>query len=405
MRILIVGGGFGGVRAALDLAAANLPGVKIVLVSDKPHFEYHAALYRVVTGRSPLEVCIPLRDIFAGKNVEIVQDTISDIDLAGRTLQGASSARYKYDYLILALGSETSYFDIPGLREWSFGFKSISEALKLKRHLHEMFEELGSSEAKEKTRAANFVIVGGGASGTELAGELAVYTAKLARKHKVDGSFVTIDLVEAAPRLLPLLPESVSERVTARLRQLGVNIFVNRTVVKEQLESLRMKDMELATKTVIWTAGVKPHHLYSNKNGFFLNQKGKVQVDNSLRASGQKRVFVIGDAAATKYSGMAQTAVRDGRYVARFIVSTLSNKVFAPHQDIAPYYSVPVGPGWAASLIGKTQIYGRLGWWFRRFADLRFFLSILPLRKAFLAFQNERTLCESCQICYPEALQ
>ncbi|MBI4004986.1 FAD-dependent oxidoreductase, partial [Candidatus Roizmanbacteria bacterium] len=133
MRIIIVGGGFAGVRVALDLAKYKNSNSKIVLISDTSHFEYHPALYRVVTGRSPLEVCIPLQDIFQGKNTEIVCDSITNVDISNHQLKGASGSTYHYDILILALGSETVYFNVPGLREYSFGFKSIQEALKLKR--------------------------------------------------------------------------------------------------------------------------------------------------------------------------------------------------------------------------------------------------------------------------------
>lgn len=384
-KILIVGGGFGGVRAALDLEKSRLPNTKIILVSDKPHFEYHAALYRVVTGRSPLEVCVPLSEIFAGKNVEVLQDSIIGMDLGARRLEGFSGAHYSYDFLVLALGSETAYFDIPGLRELSFGFKSINEALRLKRHLHELFEA---------GRAPfNIVVVGGGASGTELAGELAIYTRKLARLHQVDPSLASIDLVEGASRILPLMPEDFSRKVAHRLRDLGVNIFVNRLLVKEEVESVHLRDMEMKTKTVIWTAGVAAHHLLGKK---------KVAVDKYLQAKGRANVFVIGDAAATKYSGMAQTAIADGRHAARVIAARILRTKAPAYKPQKPGYAIPAGRGWAAVLIGNTRIYGILGWWIRRAIDFRYFLSILPFDKAVLAFRSGKTLCESCLVCTPE---
>ena len=398
-KILIIGGGFGGVRTALDLDKRKIPNASIALVSDRPHFEYHPALYRVVTGRSPLEVCIPLRDVFEGKEVAVAQDRIVGIDLAGKTVEGFSGTYYKYDFLVLALGSETEYFDIPGLPELSFGFKSINEALRLKRHLQELFEGMAKEDHGDKVKSASFIVIGGGASGVELAGDLAVYAAKLAENHKIDPSLVTIDLVERAPRLLPSMPKELSATVTLKLRSLGVNIFVNRAVVKEEVEAVHLKDMEMKTKTVIWTAGVKPHHLYSKNNGMPLDENGGGAVDDHLQIKGHPGVFVIGDAAATKYSGMAQTAIRDGGYVAEFIASKILKKNIAPYKPVKPLYAFPVGPGWAAILIRKIKIYGRLGWWMRRFVDLNFFSTILPFRKALLAFQNRKTLCESCMIC------
>jgi len=122
-RVVIVGGGFGGISAALELEKKRIPNLKIVLVSDRSHFEYTPALYRVVTGRSPLEVCIPLREIFEGKEVEVLEDTIIEADLDNKTLKGKSESNYSFDFLVLALGSETAYFNIPGLKELSFNFK------------------------------------------------------------------------------------------------------------------------------------------------------------------------------------------------------------------------------------------------------------------------------------------
>jgi len=403
MKIIIVGGGFGGISAALNLEKAHLPDAKITLISDKPHFEYHAALYRVVTGRSPLEVCIPMRDIFEGKNVEVLEDTITNVNIKEKRLEGESGSHYTFDFLILALGSETAYFNIPGLKELSFGFKSITEALRLKKHLHELFRDCAASQTDqdEDICRAHFVIVGAGASGVELAGELAVYAKKLAKQHKVSPSIITIDIVEAASRVLPMLPEDVSEKVAEQLRRLGINIFLNRMVVKEEIEEVFLKDMEMRTKTVIWTAGTKPNSLYTQIKDFQLDKKGRVIVDEFLQAKGNPSVFVIGDAAATPYSGMAQTAIYDGAFVAETIIRKIKDNTLKPYRPKKPFYAIPVGPGWAAVLIGNWRIYGWMGWWFRRLADLKYFLSILSFKKALLAFQSGKILGESCDICAP----
>lgn len=402
-KILIVGGGFGGVRAALDLGRARLQNAKITIVSDKPHFEYHAALYRLVTGRSPLEVCIPLTEIFAKCPVELLSDRIEAVDLRSRTAKGLSGASYRYDFLILALGSETSYFDIPGLKEYSFGFKSINEALRLKAHIHNLLETSHTRKIEDKIQAAHFVIVGGGASGVEIAGELARYLLDSAAAHDFDPRLVVIDLVEAGPSLLGAMPPAFVEVITRRLRRLGVNIFLNRAVMREDFEQLYLKDMEMKIKTVVWTAGVKPNRLYSQIAGLTLDHKGRVKIDDYLNPPGFPDIFVIGDAAATVYSGMAQTAIHDGRYAAQVIGRKL--KIQRPEKYVPkkPFYAIPVGPGWAGAILNGVRLYGYVGWMFRRLADLRFFLSILPLPKAIIAFRNEKTLCESCMICSLEA--
>ncbi len=401
-KIVIVGGGFGGIRCALDLERKKLPNGKIILISDKSYFEYSPALYRAATGHSPLGVCIPLQEIFAGKNVEVAEDIIGEVNLKEKTLQGSSGLRYSFDFLTLALGSETAYFGIPGLKEFSFGFKSVNEALRLKKHLHEIFNICEKAALEERLCAAHIVVAGGGASGAELAGELAVYVKKLARNHGLDPSFAAIDLVEAMPRLLPALPENISARVERRLRRLGVKVFLNQTVIKEEIAAVHLKDRELKTKTVVWTAGAEPNHLYARIEGLSFNKKGQVTVNEFLQARGFNNIFVIGDGAATLYAGMAQTAIRDGGFVAEAMARKITDTKLFPYQPKAPFYAFPVGQGWAAVMIGKLRFYGRIGWRLRRSADFLFFLSILPFWKALSAFRSGKALCESCAICAPK---
>lgn len=410
-RVLIIGGGFGGISAALalakyadqrrsrfantspDAASADLRGkIKITLVSDKPHFEFTPALYRVVTGTA--EVRVSLREIFKGREVEIMEDSITAVDLTQKSARGRSGAKYDFDFLILALGSETAYFNIPGLKEFSFGFKSVEEALRLRQHIDEMFRacKISDTDKEEDVCRLNFLIVGGGASGTELAGELAICTKNLARDYGLDPSLITIDLFEAAGRLIPVLPPKASEKVRSRLHKLGVNIFLHQVLVEEEIEKVHLRDMELRAKTVIWTAGVRPHHLFSQINGLKLDEKGRVVVDEYLQAEGQEDVFVIGDGAATPYTGMAQTAIYDGKFVADAIARKIRGRELKPYRPKRPAYALPVGSGWAAVIIGRFTFYGRIGWWIRLLADLQFFLSILPPVKALRAFRGSTSL-------------
>lgn len=403
-KVLIVGGGFGGIAAALSLEKKKIKDLKITLVSNKPHFEYTAALYRVVTGRSPLEVCVPLSEVFKNRNVEVLIDSIKEINIERNITEGVSGSRYQFNFLVLALGSETAYFNIPGLEEFSFGFKSISEALRLKRHLHELFDISLKPETtpEGKLSLLHFVVIGAGASGTELTAELAVYLKQLAQNHKVDPTLVTIDLIEGAPRIMPAFPPEVSAKIEKRLRSLGVNIFTNRPIMAEEMAKVSVRGMTLTTHTVIWTAGVKPNFLYQKIANFEFDKKGRIIVDEYLQAQGFKNVFVIGDGASTPFAGMAQTAAYDGQFVAGYIAANLENKIIEKYYPKKPYYSIPVGRGWAATLVGPITLYGWFGWILRRLADLRYFLSILPVDKAILAYRVEKTLCETCQICMPE---
>jgi NADH dehydrogenase len=398
IRVVIVGGGFAGIMCALRVSH-KLPTASIELISDRPHFEFTSSLHRVVTGHSPLEVCLPLREIFEGTRVRVTEDSIVDTNFANREVIGASGSHYRYDYLVLALGAENNYFNIPGVEEGAMTIKSIADALRLKRHLHTILSRLVMASHEVLMPAGHVVVVGGGPTGVELAGELAAYVRELALRHGVDPSIVTVDLVEAGPRILSRLPEDMARAILQRLRSLGVNIYCNRAVEKIEDEKIFLGDVKIEAETIVWTAGVAPHHLYRSFRGLTLDEKGRVKVDPYLRASGQERVFIAGDAAATPYAGMAQTAIVDGKTVGSAIVRLIRGEPPQAYQPKAPSYAIPLGDGWAAVLYHGFRLYGLFGWMLRRAADLRFFLSILPVRKAFVAFMSGWRLSESCPVC------
>lgn len=404
-KILIVGGGFGGISAAMALEKENISNAKIMLISDKSHFEYKPALYRVVTGRSPLEVCIPISEIFEKKNIEFIVDAIKSVDLLKKIANGASGADYQFDYLILALGSEVAHFDIPGLEKFSFGFKSISEAMRLKMHIHNLFLECKDAKDNldKKICLLQVVVVGAGPSGVELAGEVAIFMKGLAQEHGIDQSLISVDLIEAAPRILPAISEYVAEKVARRLRDIGVNIFTNRAMTKEEMEQISFRGMTMKTETVIWTAGVKPNHLYKSISSLLFDEKGRVIVDQFLRAKGFESIFIVGDGASTANSGMAQTAIYDGRAAAENISRLIMDKPPETYQQKKVYYALPVGPGWATTSLGFITFYGSIGWLARRFADFRYFISILPFQKAVTVFRRGKNLCDTCGICEPKS--
>lgn len=138
INIVIVGGGFGGIRCALDLASKKLPNVKIRLITDRPYFDYHAALYRLVSGRSPMEAYIKLSEIFDGTEVEICIDKVTSIDTEKQTASSESDLNYYYDFLVVAVGGQASYFGILGIEEYSFSLKNINDAIRLRKHLENL---------------------------------------------------------------------------------------------------------------------------------------------------------------------------------------------------------------------------------------------------------------------------
>ena len=379
-RILILGGGFGGVAAARRLARNTMSDIEIQLVTDKSYLEYYPALYRILTSSSPIEVCVPLSDMLP-ERVRVDIDSITSINITEKYALGKSGTWYSYDTLIVALGNESAYFNIPNLQNLSLGFRSAEEALKLKHHLAHLFAAHAHQDKNELVSHYHIVVVGGGPSGVEVAGDLMAHMHALAHYHKTDPSLVTVDIIESNNRLLAMLPEDVSARILARLRKLGVNIFLNRQLVKNDIEEVYLKDMTLETKTLIWTAGTQLNSIVAGTKDFTFTDRRRVAVNEYMEAVGCPDVFVIGDAAGTKYSGLAQTAIYDGKYVATVISNRLSNKKSSVYiaKDVA--FSIPVGSNWGVFSFGKIRIYGYVAYLIRHGIDFMYFGQVLSPAK------------------------
>ena len=394
-RVVIVGGGFAGVRAALSLSRRDIPHLKIVLISNKKNFEYHGALYRFATGGPASEVCFPIRDILDEKKVEFVTDTITSIDSSKKVLESVSGSVYKYDTLILALGSETNYFSVMGASEYSFGMRSIKDALHLKEQIKTSVLECKKAKGDRAVCAGRFIVVGAGATGVEIASEIKEYASSLVGPYKIDSSHILVDLVEASSRILPMFPEEFSEAVSKRLRLLGVRVLLNKTVLEEDIDGVTLNDMDLRAKTVIWTAGAQANSLYLSLKNADFDEKGRVYVDEYLKVKGEKDIFALGDGAVTEYSGMAQTAIADANYVARLLAHTENKKEIPFRKQKVPIYAIPVGKKWAATMIKGKMFYGQEGWFLRRVVDLIVFITFLPVHKVFHVLTSSQ--CKKCQ--------
>src|SRR5581483_9565151 len=186
-KILILGGGFGGIKAALELA--NHPHLETTLISDRPRFRFYPTLYHIATGGSTKASSIDLGEIFEGKNVDIVVDSAKKLDRKNKSVQTASGKKYSYDYLVIALGVVTNYFGINGLEKFSFGIKTNEEAQELRAHLHKLI-------FNDQKPDLNYVVIGGGPTGVELAGALPGYLNHIMKSHGIGPKRVNIELVE-----------------------------------------------------------------------------------------------------------------------------------------------------------------------------------------------------------------
>ncbi len=386
-RIVIVGGGFAGIKTALELADDRR--FDITLISDHHDFRNYPVLYHVSTGGAHKVGSIPLTEIFSGKPVQIVIDTMTELDRKSRTVTTKSGRMFPYEALVLSLGVQTNYFNIKGLAEFSFGIKSPADADELKEHLHQQL-------CDENKPDLNYVVIGGGPTGVELAGELPTYLKKLTKQHGLKPRKIHVDLIEAAPRLLPRMPKDISRAIARNLRRQGVKIYLKTAVQAQTAEALIVNNKPIRSHTVIWTAGVMNSPFFA-ANGFQTARNSKVRVDQFLQA--EPGIYVIGDNADTPYSGMAQTAIYDGKFVAANLQRIASKQDPNPYIAKKPVYVLPAGPRWAAVLWGKVRMYGWLGWMIRSAADFVAFRDYLPwdlAAKRWLALQDEEDACPHC---------
>ncbi len=390
IKVLIIGGGFAGVKTVRNLYKRS--DLDITLVTDQETFRYGATIWRATTGHLKEASYMPVASLVPIKpNVHLVFDRAVKIDRKNRQVIGDSGKKYNYDYCVIGLGVVTSYFGIKGLDKYSFSVKSSSAFDEFRHHLH---QEIVQQHELDK----NYVIVGAGPTGVELAAALKTYLKAVAKHHKTLHSAVNIRLVEAAPRILPTLSPTASKLTHKRLRRLGVKIQTNTAVKSETADSLMVGNEKVPTQTVVWTAGVTNNSFFDNNSDqFVLNARKRVIVDGHLQID--NRTFVIGDSAATPYSGLALTALHNAGYVSKHILRSTRGKDTKPYKPQLPVCIIPVGENWALFQWRKLVISGRLASFLRVMLDYIGYSEVMSLGSATRMWFSRNKIHEECEFC------
>ena len=386
-HVLIIGGGFGGVKAALELVDDER--FAVTLLTEDTDLRYYPTLYHTATGGHRANSSIPLNQIFYGKDITLVKATAETLDRKAKTIKTTTGDLHAYDTLIVGLGVITNYFGIPGLAENSYSIKSQSEVARFKKHLHDQM-------LSDRRPDLNYVIVGGGPTGIELSGALPEYLEHIMNNHGIKRRAIHIDLIEAAPRLLPRMPLDTSRAVKRRLKRIGVKLHLNSIVQGATSEDLTVNGKPIRSHTVVWTAGVTNNPFFT-ENHFVIMSRGKVAVDTYLQS--EDSIFVIGDNANTPFSGLAQTALVDGKFVAHNLRRRASGQLMKSYSAKQPATVIPAGPYWAAVCWGNLRIYGKAGWLLREAADFIGFFDLQPLSEATKQFLTEFQHQDNCEVC------
>jgi len=382
-KVVIVGAGFGGIEAAHTLAKAP---VDVTIVDRQNHHCFQPLLYQVATAAlSPADVAWPIRHIFRRQaNTTVLMAEVRDVD-TGRRIVQADAADLPYDYLVLATGAAHSYF---GHDEWADaapGLKRIEDATRIRRRILLAFEraELAHDEA-ERRRLLTFVIVGAGATGVEMAGAIAeVARQTLAMDfRRIDPRSARILLIEAGPRVMPTLPDNLSDYVRTTLIRMGVEIMTATRVTGCDLRGVDTDHGRVDASTTIWAAGVMASAA-SNWIGAEHDRAGRIKVAADLSVPGHAEIFAIGDTAAADgpdgrpVPGIAPAAKQMGGYVGRLIAARAAGAAAPPpfryrHQgDLAA-----IGRRAAVVKLGRMELKGFLGWLFWGLVHIYFLVEV-----------------------------
>lgn len=368
-RVVIVGAGFGGLRAARALAKAP---VQVTLIDRKNYHLFQPLLYQVATaGLSQDEIAYPVRSIFRRqKNFEFRMLEATDFDLAGKRLLTDRGA-VDYDYLILAPGGETNYFGMDSLAANAFGLKDIDEASAIRNHLLQQFERASLETAEERRRERlTFVIAGGGPTGVECSGAISelIHIALPKDYPRSELDQMQVILLEAADRLLPAMPPELSEATRAVLEKKDVQVRFGAAVAGFDGHRVLLQDgASIAARTLIWAAGVRAVSLLE-KTGLPLGSQQRVKVEPTLQATGHSEVYVIGDAAlvvderGNPLPMIAPVAMQQADAVARNIRRQLRGEPQQAFQYRDRGMMATIGRNQAVAVLGRLKFRGFLAW-------------------------------------------
>ncbi len=381
-RVVIIGGGFGGLSAARALGGSD---VEVLLIDRTNHHLFQPLLYQVATtSLAPSEITAPIRWVLRKqKNVTTLLGTVETIDRRSRAIRVVGEPDpIHYDYLVVASGTRHSYFSHPEWEKWAPGLKSIEDARRIRKRFLLAFER-AEWEEDPVARAAllTFVIVGGGPTGVELAGVLPEMCKRAFRPdfRRIDTASVRVILLEGGPRILPSFPESLSERATRDLERLGVEVRLNAIVTGIDEDGVSIGADRIRSQSVFWAAGNAASPL-GKALATPLERTGRVLLDPDLSVPGDQRVFVVGDLAAVPWQGevpvpaVAPAANQMGAHAAKNILRQLRGEPTLAFRYLNKGELATIGRHKAIASLGggKVKLTGTLAWVFWLFIHIMY---------------------------------
>ncbi len=368
-KIVIVGGGFGGLRVAKALKNQK---VEVLLIDKANHHLFQPLLYQVASAAlSPGEIAIPIREIFRDQeNVTVMMGDVVNVDKHLKQITLGNGDRIGYDFLVLATGAKHSYFGQDAWEKYAPGLKTLKDALHIREQIlvsFEAAERLGDCE--EASKHLNFIIIGGGPTGVEMAGAIAEIASHTLLKNfrRIKPEKAKIFLIEALPHILPVYPPELGERAKKDLEKLGVCVINGKKVTNITADGVQVEETFYPSKNVIWAAGNQASPLLKTLDTP-LDRQGRVLVEPDLSIAGNPEIFVIGDAACAlgkngkPLPGIAPTAIQQGAYVGKILKKGTPKEKRAPFHYFDKGSMATIGKGKAIAISGKFQFTGLFAW-------------------------------------------
>ncbi len=368
-RVVIVGGGFGGLNAAKALKKAK---VDLLVVDKTNHHLFQPLLYQVATAAlSPGEIGTPIREILRKQeNTSVIMGEVVGVDKNLKQIVLKNGDRIDYDYLVLAVGARHSYFGNDKWEAFAPGLKTNVDALKIREQILISFEKAERMDRiSEAAKYLNFVVIGGGPTGVEMAGAIAEISHETLFKNfrRIKPEKSHIYLIEATPYILPSYPQPLSVHAKKDLESLGVHVLTGKKVTNITEEGVQVDNQFIVSQNVIWAAGNQASPLLKTLD-VPLDRQGRAIANPDLTIPGYPEIFVIGDAACAMgkegkpIPGIAPPAIQEGKYVGRMIKENLPPDQRPPFRYLDKGYMATIGRSKGIAVLGKFQMTGFLAW-------------------------------------------
>jgi NADH dehydrogenase len=380
-KVVIIGGGFGGLNVAKSLNRAKLD---ILLIDKTNHHLFQPLLYEVATAAlSPGDIATPLREILRNQeNTAVIMGEVIGIDKKNKQITIANGDVIGYDYLVISIGARHSYFGRDDWEPFAPGLKTINDALNIREKVLISFEKAERMDnLQEAAKYLNFVVIGGGPTGVEMAGAIAEIANKTLFKNfrRINPSESKIYLLEALPRILPMYPDKLAHKATLTLEKMGIQVLTGKKVTGINEEGVQVEGMFIESKNVIWAAGNQVSPLLKTLD-VPLDRAGRVLVGPDLSIPDSPNVFVIGDAAnltgkdGKPLPGVAPVAMQEGKYVAKIIKKEIPKEQRPPFSYFDKGSMATIGKAKAIAMFKKLQFSGFIAWLIWAFVHILFLI-------------------------------